>query len=68
MNAVDFSRIVKHKGDGAVQENVAINILGNVISEMGDGPEVTIEVEIETTGANAEKPQMCHTFNDTIST
>ena len=60
VNAVDFSRIVKHKGDGDgegnqdVQGEAAVNILGNVINEMGDGLEVTIEVEIETTGANAE--------------
>ena len=62
VNAVDFSRIMKHKGDGDgngegdqdVQEEVAIHILGNVVNEMGDGLEVAIEVEIETTGANAE--------------
>ena len=61
-NAVNFSRIVKHKGDDDgdgegnhhVQEEAAVNILGNVINEMGDGLEVTIEVEIETTGANAK--------------
>ena len=53
---------MKHKGDGDgdgegnqdVQEEAAVNILGNVINEMGDGLEVTIEVEIETTGANAD--------------
>ena len=60
VNAVDFLRIVKHKGDGDgegnqdVQEEAAVNILGNVVNEMGDGLEVAIEVEIETTGANAE--------------
>ena len=42
------------EGNQDVQEEAAVNILGNVINEMGDGLEVTIEVEIETTGANAE--------------
>ena len=37
-----------------MQEEAAVNILGNVINEMGDGLEVTIEVEIKTTGANVE--------------
>ena len=62
VNAVDFSRIVKHKGDGDgngegdqdVQEEAAVNVLGNVVNEMGDGLEVTIEVKIETKGANAK--------------
>ena len=60
VNAVNFSRIVKHKGDGGgegdqdVQEEAAVNILGNVVNEMGDGLEVAIEVEIKTTGANAK--------------
>ena len=62
VNAVDFSRIVKHKGNGDgdgegdkdVQEEAAVNVLGNVINEMGDRLEVTIEVEIETTGTNAK--------------
>ena len=58
VSVVDFSRIVKHKGDGEgdqdVQEEAAVNVLGNVINEMGDGLEVAIEVEIETTGANAK--------------
>ena len=57
VNAVDFSRIVKHKGNGDgdqdVQEEAAVNVLGNVVNEMGDGLEVAIVVEIETTGANA---------------
>ena len=58
INAVDFSRIVKHKGDGDsegdqdVQEEAAVNVLGNVINEMEDRLEVAIDVEIETTGAN----------------
>ena len=63
VNAVDFSRIVKHKGDGDgngegdqdVQEEAAVNILGNVVNEMGDGLEVAIEVEIKTIGVNAKK-------------
>ena len=61
VNVVDFSRIVKHKGNGNgegdqdVQEEAAVNVFGNVINEMGDGLEVAIEVEIETTGANAKK-------------
>ena len=54
VNAVDFLRIVKHKGDGDgdgegdqdVQEEAAVNILGNVGNEMGDGLEVAIEIEI----------------------
>ena len=60
VNAVDFSRIVKHKGDGDgegdqdVQEEAAVNVLGNVINEMGDGLEIAIEVKIERTGANAK--------------
>ena len=53
---------MKHKGNGDgngegdqdVQEEAAVNILGNVTNEMGDGLEVAIEVKIETTGANAE--------------
>ena len=62
VNAVDLSRIMKYKGDGDgngegdqdVQEEAAVNILGNVVNEMGDGLEVAIEVEIKTTGANAK--------------
>ena len=56
-----ISRIVKHKGNGDgdgegdqdVQEEAAVNVLGNVVNEMGDRLEFTIEVEIETTDANA---------------
>ena len=62
VSVVDFLRIVKHKGDGDgdgegdqdVQEEAAVNVLGDVINEMGDGLEVAIEVKIETTGANAK--------------
>ena len=57
---VNILRIMKYngdgddKGDGAVQEEAAANVLGNVTYEMGDGLEVAIEVKFETTGANAE--------------
>ena len=60
VNAVNFLRIVKHKGNGDdegnqdVQEEAAVNIPDNVVNEMGDGLEVAIEVEIETTCANAK--------------
>ena len=61
VNTVDFSRIVKHKGNGDgngeadqdMQEEAAVNILGNVFNEMGDGLEAAIEVKIKTS-ANAK--------------
>ena len=49
---------MKHKGNGEgnqdMQEEAAVNILGNVVDEMGDGLEVAIEVEIETASAENE--------------
>ena len=43
-----------------MQEEAAVNVLGNVVNEIGDGLEDAIEVKIETTGANAKNKMQKH--------